>query len=110
MTNVEALKEVCHLIENGWTQEEYARNKDGGATTTCSPHATCFCLAGACMRVDQKNKFEINTEQIISRYIRSKYQIHTTVWNDKPERTKEEVLALLDEIISLEGLFGVYQQ
>lgn len=98
------------IISQGWTQGTYARNKDNEEVFHDSSEAVCFCLEGAIIRSIHENNFLndekillYNLQTIIKNNIQNRkygyYYPSTVCWNDKPERTKEEVLNLFDNII-----------
>lgn len=94
--NLEAIKS---LIEQGWTQEVWARNAHGVPTNPHSLEAACFCLYGALKRVaNQNQRVENDLYRLIGRYALEGL-VH---FNDNPTRTKKEVLELLDKIIKTE--------
>lgn len=77
------------LIEIGWTQHTSHEVIDG---------VHCYCVSGAICRAAWDSCYAIATsnarlkfEKIINENI--------PLWNDKPERTKEEVLAAFDKAI-----------
>lgn len=73
-----------------WTQHTYARDKNGRDCSQWSQEAVCWCLYGA---VDKcyENIIEIDNK------IREKV-ISIVDWNDDPNRTFEEVKALVEEL------------
>jgi hypothetical protein len=82
--------------ESKWTKGTMARNESGIAISTTNGEACCFCLWGAmvwCYGLD------------LSEYSRVKKQIQVELgldtigqWNDQPERTFEEVQALVQKL------------
>jgi hypothetical protein len=90
----EAFLEVKKIVENGWCQHHYATEKE-------------YCLVGAMIKVACINHaFEA---ELIDKFIKAnnlpivKRNCTITVWNDAPERTKEEVLAALDRAVEYVG-------
>ncbi len=72
-----------------WTQGGSAFNASGDLVATCSPHAVCWCIVGACALVygtEFMGKVRIVTEAA---------GMFTDHWNDHPNRTFDEVLDLV---------------
>lgn len=90
---IEKLREARALIEHGWTQSVYARDAYLRHVAIDSPKAVCFCLAGALRRVGLQPSVNYKS------YFKGEPGVLTT-WNDAPERTKDEVLACLDNSIA----------
>lgn len=83
-----------------WTKGATARNSIGNIVSSYDPTAVCFCLIGAIFRIypdDYPNAF--NERVAIHKQLEGRLSNHDIVgWNDAPERTHEEVLALLKEL------------
>lgn len=85
------------LIEQtGWCQNVYARAANGQGASVEDPNAVSYCARGA-IEVTHKNDL---TDAIDRLYqgIHDKYRLTVIEWNDAPERTKEEVIAVLKEL------------
>lgn len=84
------------LINKGWTQGSYARTVNGLIIGPMQENAYCFCLSGAIIRVSDYDPIKCN---IITDYLHRAadfyWPISIVLWNDKPSRTKEEVLYLV---------------
>ena len=99
-TVVEALRESRKNIKDGWTQGAFARTIKGYVTDPASSEAVKWCAYGA---VIPNNNF-IEAQKFLSLAV---WQIDLLVtpsivaWNDRPERTKEQVLAVYDLAIEL---------
>jgi hypothetical protein len=78
------------LEEKDWCQGDYARNASGHGVAFNDPQACSFCVVGLLLVIDISN---LN-------YLKLKDHLGMNVveWNDNPERTKEEVLAVLKEL------------
>lgn len=76
-----------------WTQGTFARNARGETVATSNPAATCWCLEGAMMRC-YPNMYE---QDRVNTTIRRELGLGGGVvtWNDAPERTFDEVKALV---------------
>lgn len=107
MTALAILKEARTLIdEKGWTQRASARDPYGNNVGATNRHAVCFCSLGALHRAavelhgPSADMAEI--KHAIDRLQRSLPQGFTAVslWNDRSERTKAEVLAVFDKAIA----------
>lgn len=102
------LQEAKKNIEAGWTQNEFARNKDGqNIWSFPNDNAVCYCLVGAYHKVLGRNTYdyEIDVDNYLKKAIeifdpRFKVESETTrfitAWNDCTERRKVEVLHVYD--------------
>lgn len=75
-----------------WTQRTMARDKYGEGTAIFSSNAVCWCVMGAIKKIYPGNYFDYWGEV--------EDALRTTVqdWNDAPERTQEDAVALLKEL------------
>lgn len=83
------------LTEKGWIQGCYARDINGNVVDTYSENATQFCLMGA---IYAAGLFYTKTQGVVFRvtkYIPKQYS-NLVEFNDASNRTKEEVIQLLD--------------
>ena len=86
MSVLECLKDVRRIIEHGWCQGGYHIDND-------------YCLVGAIQAASKNN---LITWGDVTNLVCEKVGHHPGAipeWNDAPERTKEDVLVLLDELI-----------
>ena len=112
---VSVLKLGRELIEAGWTQGALARNAMQEEVLYVDTHATCFCTSGAIHRALYKNApvenygetvddvFDIVWDLLGDEY----YPGGIALWNDNPDRTKEDVLELFDKAIAMAKERGV---
>lgn len=82
-----------------WTQGEFARNMEGEARSPLAPDACKWCLWAALWAVDASYK-QVGSDRVDKALNALQACLtgenpHT--WNDAPERTKEQVIALLCE-------------
>jgi len=94
---VEALKEARALIANGWTQGCPARDANGTDVNSLDPSAVSFCIYGACYRASQSRSDDVY--RLTGSVLQKLCTGAPSVWNDAPERTQSEVLALFDRAI-----------
>lgn len=109
MTNAEVrdlLIRARARIERGWTQGAMARdgNADFIIVPTTAPEATCWCIAGALLA-----DATLGTANCGAAYTAlldahkslngDKQNSTLSIWNDAPERTQADVLALFDKAI-----------
>ena len=107
---LEDLKEVRRLIaEVGWTQGASAKLACGVRVSPCAKEAACFCLDGAVSRATNYGFFRKSENRL--RYTAAATALLCALlppdlgrtsyveWNDRPGRTKEDVLALIDRAI-----------
>lgn len=115
-TLLEGLRRVREIIETGHTKGWLAQDHYGREVDTFSPYATCASLIGACYRASFGDfvmyyaVFEAIAAQLPESFKASLSPASylTPVrrlvwWNDAPERTQSEVLALIDKAIEVEN-------
>ena len=85
-----------------WTQDVMARSVRGTPVVTHSKRARSFCVEGAIERAGLKTtrKVRERARRIVYEKIASSTFVNITLWNDAPQRTHAEVLALLDKAIA----------
>lgn len=88
------------LVEKGWTQGCFARDAMALPIEWTSGGAKSFCLAGAISFVADHDRENFSMHELLLNRIRYKTGKIVSSYNDAPERTKEDVLALLDGIIA----------
>jgi hypothetical protein len=76
-----------------WTKGANAKDNTGMMVVPSSPNATCFCLLGAAIRC-----YPQNSETIFIKLINKVPNKKVVAWNDHPDRTHTEVLALVTEL------------
>lgn len=74
-----------------WTQFVPARNSAGEVVKAKAPDAVCWCIMGAIVRCYPKGKRNMFEDFC------NKVRCDLSQWNDRPERTWEEVYNLLKE-------------
>ncbi len=97
-------------IETGWTQYVYARNISNEPVFFRSSESCSWCLEGA-INAYYYHKYDINKLSRIEldNFLKEENNYRSLVlykiapvffdlWNDAPERTKEEVVQLLKEV------------
>lgn len=99
--------EMKALLERGWCQGASARDGDGLIVSILDERAVQYCLVGAMDKVCESNitSPEVTTlHDLIFESIEdpnpNEYE-HIPDYNDRPNRTKEEVLALLDKVVEV---------
>lgn len=91
------LSRVRELLSMGWTQETYARDADHAACEPAAPQAVCFCVLGACVKVEVETGH--NPVNLFLSEIKRAGYLDVPTYNDDPERTKEDILGLCDKVI-----------
>lgn len=97
---VEKLKEVYAVLDRGWTRGAYARDKKGRVIDPKDDRVVECCLSGAVRRVcTSTTEIEMLSSALNEEIgkIASGYGI--VWWNDCHDRTKEEVLQLVQSAI-----------
>ena len=77
------------LVKRGWVQEEYS-------------NANGYCLLGAISKAAAGSNAN-PAFVVVRRVLRIKGLDTIAGWNDRPDRTKEEVLKVLDRAIQAKG-------
>lgn len=79
--------------ETKWTQGAFSRTKNGRLSFANNPNAACFCLSGAVFKC-----YEAKDHGTIEEKIRKEIGTNIVTWNDAPNRTFEEVKALVEKL------------
>jgi hypothetical protein len=101
---LQALRDIRDLLEppERWTKGAYARTAPyaAGRVEADSPHATCWCLEGACWRVTGE-LYSSPIWQRLNRHV-SNHNLapRASNFNDRDETTHRDILELLDKIIA----------
>jgi hypothetical protein len=104
MDELGIIRRARQRIRRGWTQNAYARDRDGVTVDSNSPEASCWCVMGALG--EDVADFFAQPDVVVSVYCRlhrlcevSDIAEENTItfgslsdWNDYPDRTKKEVL------------------
>lgn len=111
----EHLDELGDLIEHGWCQGIYARDKDGKKINELSDKAVCFCISGGIMRISEPHGRHVRRhmraalektltlqmaadlpERLIGPKVASFFFTEGGLigWNDKADRSREQVVKL----------------
>lgn len=110
-TVVDFLKATRNLIERpeAWTQDVYARARDGRPLASHVGWAVCWCLTGAISHVATTmsggtDYLRRHATRLLNCVLdRETNEPHSLAsWNDEPTRTHAEILALIDKAIDLE--------
>ena len=85
-----------------WTQNRYARNKEGIATPIKDENAVCWCIIGGVYKLydgPDQLRVEMKIRDVIAKKENSPNPnwISVTEWQDHPNRTLQEVLEVLKE-------------
>jgi hypothetical protein len=108
MSTLELLKSMRKKIATGWTQGCSARNRHGHPVVPNSESACQWCLIGS-MTADMTLLNEVGAAHVRARAYRVIGQLlnnrneseDLALYNDNESRTREEVLELLDEAITM---------
>lgn len=95
MTTVETLRAARIRIEKGWCQGALAKAADGRTVMPDDPSAVSWCVFGATWGGAELSPAD---HAVVAAHGDS----FVADWQDEPERTREEVIALLDKAIALE--------
>jgi hypothetical protein len=84
------------ILAQGWTQREYALSSDGTPCGLRSAEATQFCIVGALERIIPYGESITHARALLCNHL----EVESLVgWNDAPDRTQADVLALFDRIL-----------
>ena len=104
MRELDALKAVRALLDKPekWTQGAYAKTRSGIYVASSSPNACKWCLSGAINRATQAAPKPVLLATRLQSILIDKVGRAKSVcgWNDKDERTYEDVINLLDDCIA----------
>lgn len=97
---VKRLKRARELLEQGWCKGHLARDKAGKVADLYGTGVDSVCLRGACMRAEWEAQAPwLYLEERVAGGVKARGYTDVARYNDAPERTKEEVIALMDETI-----------
>ena len=97
------LKEVRGLIESGWTVVALARDATGAQCNPTSHKATSWSLYGA---IQKAVRSPFASALVVYNSLHRALPSGTKTvreFNDAPDRTREEILAVIDRAIEIEG-------
>lgn len=111
---INALRQIRATVAQGWTKGTNAVDHGGETVYSNSAQAVAWCLLGAIARTTDYTEDTVHDEladelidavrAAIDRLPTSTPEVietrQITTWNDDPERTQDEVLALLDGMIA----------
>ena len=69
LTDLLALKKLF-AAKRRWTQQHWARDKDGADTQPTSRKATCWCLSGGCHKVTKTSPLALSDQPRFERFNR----------------------------------------
>lgn len=99
-TAARKIAEEFKASPQSWTKRVWATDSKKQQVAVTSPEASCWCLLGAFRREIPKiydaNYEGVTIKRLIDNYFPESLGI--VGWNDRPERTIEEVIAKLEEI------------
>jgi hypothetical protein len=100
---VKRLKRARELLEQGWCKGDLAHDKEGALVDVYCDKVYSVCLMGACMRAEWEASPSgvgwFLLDELVAGGVEARGYADIARYNDAPERTKEEVLALMDETI-----------
>ena len=104
ITLTEYLQKAKALIEAGWTKGVYARDDNQDETNPEESDACAFCTLGALHRVSHStmtkgNSVWYDAANVIKKCLPAEYDGHIPSFNDDPNVSKDDVLALFDRAI-----------
>lgn len=96
---IAVLERAIELLNKGWCQRAFAKDIHNRFLLANDPSACEWCLEGSVMKaaveLDLPYAFAINP--LVARLPGGIPQVF--VWNDAPGRTKEEVIAFVQDVI-----------
>ena len=102
MIALQVLAQARGLILTGWSKGAFSRDADMDQVELFDEEACCFCMAGAMFKVAKVEPLKAPAGFLdeLARLLGFEDQNHMMVWNDRPERTKNQVLRCFDQAIS----------
>ena len=98
MTTKEVLIQARALILKGWTQEAFARDADGEPVSAKDPDACSWCVVGAVVAAyPDWDNLSKGLWDFLGRFVDEPCPDE---FNDLPETTQTDVLALFDRAIA----------
>lgn len=94
------MESVRTLIARGWTQRAMARTTHDSFTTPHAADAARYCLAGACQRATPAGGEWRDVMGLLGTLLTEEGHASVLHYNDHPNTTQTDVLALLDDILA----------
>lgn len=91
---LQILEQGLARLQQGWTQKGWAEKADGNVTYTADPLAVAWCAGGA-VSVNFTALAALNETLMLEGHPPTRI----VGWNQQPERTKEDVIALYERTI-----------
>lgn len=91
------LRRAAERVRRGWTQKVHARTADGKQRMWDAPDAVSWCAYGA-IRAEAIGEITANEARLaLARRVNPDMDA-VAPWNDRPERTAEDVAATMDAV------------
>lgn len=119
----EIFEHAAELVENGFAKDVFALDKNGDTTLWFDNDAVSFCVRGAILRsyldlkyVRLNDSCPTHLEYFVASVLgldpidrRTCYH-SLAIWNNKPERTKNQVVTLLKKCSELKRINEIKEQ
>ena len=92
MTKTELYNEAAALIEKGWNQNVYSKDKKGKSCEPWDKSAVSWCLSGALFRALDLGELGCSLKEARACL---GLEVAVATWNDHPDRTQKDVVRLL---------------
>lgn len=87
--------------EKAWTKGAFARDAVGSSVRSVDPAAVCHCLIGGTLKVTGGAEDYLTTVVRLDRQVQREGRFHNIAqFNDHPDTTHADVLALLDRVLA----------
>ena len=96
-------------VKSGWAIENYAEDKYGNSVLSDNPIAVKWCPIGAISADNYRDKVKRNAMKVMCKFMDVEimdiditgdlYSEIIITWNQNPDRTQEEVIAMFDRAI-----------
>jgi hypothetical protein len=101
IATTDILSTARKLIEAGWIQDTFAEDMFGNPVYSTDAAACRWCLSGALNKADDVYDRPGPLAVYAFEAIKDEIGEHDIeAWNDAPDRTQDEVLALIDRVIA----------
>ena len=92
----DAFVHASRLLESGWCQGGYAKDKDGNWCSELSDDADSFCVSGAIIRASKDTGVSVDELfDIFNHTLDIENKEYPWEWNDMQYQTKENVISVV---------------
>lgn len=93
------LEKMKSLLQRKWIRGWMAQTADGKPISPTDPHAAAWTVTGAFVAAYDPMELDDEENWVWGRLVAFAGMRSINQWNDAPERTQKEVVALIDKVI-----------